>query len=668
VGKCVTPGKACKDSFDCDEGQYCEPTLEQCLPQPGVGNGNEACEFRPPVLPFNPKEEWHWESSPIRPEYNQVINTPMVMDLDNDKVPDVVIVTSKQGEEFKSTQLAFVRALNGNNGSEKWGAGVDAYKDEYAVNPRGTPAVGDIDGDGEIEIVAPKFGGGVIAFDSRGNKKWTSTRRDGTAYTGKFAKVTQDYEASVVALADMNNDGKAEVIVGGIVLDSTGKLVSDALIGRETWGANDETFGPVSIVADVDGNPNTTEQYVVTGGRAMHANGELWWPKKGQPPLLDGYPALADFDNDGTPELVVVTSKTEGATPRGYVRVQNAKTGEQIAELELPSNGKLGRGGPPTIADFDNDGVNEIGVANGNRYAVFEYDSKKVGNSKLSVKWQMATQDESSNVTGSSVFDFEGDGKAEVIYNDECYLRVYNGVDGKELFKLANSSATIHDMPVLVDVDGDNNTEFVVVANDSNHTKATDPVRCPYTAAEKPRHGVYVFGDANDRWVRTRKLWNQHAYHITNVDSSGRIPRVEPRNYESAESNNYRVSSAGEGVLNAPNLTVSLSASTASCPAAIELRAKVTNKGTLGVNAGVAVTFSMGNEGAGPSIGTLTTTRALLPGESEVVTFKQPDDKVTGAFYVVVDGASALASMAVNECKEDDNSASASAVRCPAPK
>jgi len=283
VGKCVTPGKACKDSFDCDEGQYCEPTLEQCLPQPGVGNGNEACEFRPPVLPFNPKEEWHWESSPIRPEYNQVINTPMVMDLDNDKVPDVVIVTSKQGEEFKSTQLAFVRALNGNNGSEKWGAGVDAYKDEYAVNPRGTPAVGDIDGDGEIEIVAPKFGGGVIAFDSRGNKKWTSTRRDGTAYTGKFAKVTQDYEASVVVFADMNNDGKAEVIVGGIVLDSTGKLVSDALIGRETWGANDETFGPVSIVADVDGNPNTTEQYVVTGGRAMHANGELWWPKKGQP-------------------------------------------------------------------------------------------------------------------------------------------------------------------------------------------------------------------------------------------------------------------------------------------------------------------------------------------------------------------------------------------------
>ena len=36
--------------------------------------------------------------------------------------------------------------------------------------------------------------------------------------------------------------------------------------------------------------------------------------------------------------------------------------------------------------------------------------------------------------TGSSVFDFEGDGSAEVLYNDECFLRVYNGRDGTTVF------------------------------------------------------------------------------------------------------------------------------------------------------------------------------------------------------------------------------------------
>ena len=58
----------------------------------------------------------------------------------------------------------------------------------------------------------------------------------------------------------------------------------------------------------------------------------------------------------------------------------------------------------------------------------------------VTLKWQSTTQDGSSNVTGSSVFDFEGDGKAEVVYNDECYFRVYNGADGMVLFETPSSS------------------------------------------------------------------------------------------------------------------------------------------------------------------------------------------------------------------------------------
>ena len=45
-------------------------------------------------------------------------------------------------------------------------------------------------------------------------------------------------------------------------------------------------------------------------------------------------------------------------------------------------------------------------------------------------------------MTGSPVFDFEGDGKAEVVYNDECHLYILSGEDGSELLKMANSSRT----------------------------------------------------------------------------------------------------------------------------------------------------------------------------------------------------------------------------------
>jgi hypothetical protein len=65
-------------------------------------------------------------------------------------------------------------------------------------------------------------------------------------------------------------------------------------------------------------------------------------------------------------------------------------------------------------------------VAGASQYVVYETNG--------AVKWSTAVSDYSSSVTGSSVFDFEGDGRAEVIYGDEYYLRIYRGVDGSELF------------------------------------------------------------------------------------------------------------------------------------------------------------------------------------------------------------------------------------------
>jgi len=313
--------------------------------------------------------------------------------------------------------------------------------------------------------------------------------------------------------------------------------------------------------------------------------------------------------------------------------------------------------------------VMEIAAANGTRYAVFEYDPSKPKGQKLSVKWDKATQDGSSNVTGSSVFDFDGDGSAEVIYNDECYSRIYRGTDGEELKRIPNSSATIHEMPVVVDVDGDNNSELVIVANDRNHVHGG--LKCAgyeeETPKATPRHGVFVYGDAHDKWMRTRRVWNQHAYHITNILADGRIPTVEPRSFTAAENNNYRVSAQGAGVYNAPDLRVDLEVSTAQCPTAIELRARVRNAGALGVPAGVKVRFFAGQDASGTLLAEKATTKALLPGASEIVTHAVPIAQGAGeAFYVEVEGATA--SGVINECLMDNNSAVAGSIRCPGVK
>lgn len=656
---CTNPGKACNDSFDCEENEFCEPTINKCLPQPtDVG----ACVIKPEVKPLALLLEWSWTGSTILPEYNQVINTPAVVDMDHDGVPEVLIVTSKNnGDAYDADKPGYLRLLEGRENpdapgsktpKEKWGAGVDAYKLENAVNPRGTPAVADFDGDGTIEIVAPRAGGGLIAFHSDGSLYWKST-------------TTYQPGSVTVAIADMDNDGIAEIVEGGLVFNSqTGELHTptvDTTNKQWLWGANDANYGPVSIIADVDGNDASREQYVVTGNRAYSKNGGVvLWDQFAKNGLTDGYPAIADLDKDGTPELVVIA--------QGTLRVQNALTGDVIDSITLPGTG---RGGPPTIAVFDKtDGFPAIASANGTKYNVFKYDATKPKGEKLSVKWSKDTQDGSSNVTGSSVFDFEGDGEAEVIYNDECYSRVYKGSTGEELYKIVNSSATIHEMPVLVDVDGDNNTELLVVANDVNH--ANNSVKCAaYNAAavppEVPRHGIFAYGDANDRWVRTRKVWNQHAYHITNILADGKLPKPEERSFVKEQNNDYRVSSQGKGVYNAPDIRVDLTVSTAECPTAIALIARVKNAGALGVPKGVKVSFYAGADATGALIEEKTTTKPLLPGESEVISVSYPTTGTpSSAFFVSVAGTPATG--VLDECLKDNNSGKAGGIRCPGVK
>ena len=136
-------------------------------------------------------------------------------------------------------------------------------------------------------------------------------------------------------------------------------------------------------------------------------------------------------------------------------------------------------------------------MAHSVRYVMFETDG--------SVKWESVSSDDQSAMTGSSVFDFEGDGSVEVIYGDQRYLRIYRGTDGAVLYELPKSSGTVYEYAIVADVDADGNAEIIA----------------PASAVYGPENGIFVIGDANDTWVNTREIWNQHTYHITNVNDDG---------------------------------------------------------------------------------------------------------------------------------------------------
>jgi hypothetical protein len=259
-----------------------------------------------------------------------------------------------------------------------------------------------------------------------------------------------------------------------------------------------------------------------------------------------------------------------------------------------------------------------------------------------------------------SPFDFQGDGAAEVTYNDECYARVYSGSDGAVLLQVQNSSATIHEYPLVVDADADGNSEILMTASLVGS--------CNNIPGYQQRKGVYLYGDAGDGWVPTRRVWTQHTYHVTNATSSGHVPVKESDNWTAPGLNNYRQNVQGEGVFNAPDLTVELSIGLGFCADQLELIATVRNEGASGVPAGLVVDFYEGQDATGTLLGSGVTDKALLPGGSTKVTLLVPAPAIdmTADYFVEVDEAS-KGDGAVLECNEDNNSDLTTAAACPSP-
>ncbi|HEY8427554.1 MAG TPA: VCBS repeat-containing protein, partial [Sandaracinaceae bacterium] len=595
------------------------------------------------------------------------------------------------------------------------------------------PAIGDLNGDGRPEIVAFKAGGGLVAFtydESAGawTVLWRSTRNDGTT---PYEPTGSGWAGP--SIYDLDDDGVPEVLRGGIVLDANGRLIDDS-IGQLPYSS-----GAFAVVANVDDDP-AAELVAGHGAWQWNASERRWEPETwSMGGTMAGHVALADFgDFPGAagwpptaPEVAVVTS--------GRVRVQTLDGTIVFGPVPIPMGGS---GGPPTIADFDGDGRPEVASAGGSAYAVFDLDctDAPVGECASGrtdgVLWFQRSQDQSSNVTGSSVFDFEGDGRAEVVYGDECFLRVYDGRTGEVVFSQSRSSCTWYENPVIADLDGDFNAEIVIGSNYNCGSAAsgvdcsgfglgprrTDPLfaglRCAEPSdclsgvcdagfcrctsddqccagagceraafvceappagtpgsgntcrASRPMGtlGIRVYRDAADRWVRSRMIWNQHAYHVTNVEEDGTIPRLGAArlNWLEPGLNNFRQNVQGEGhPEQAPDLT-SRGASPLTCAAdgTGTLSAQVCNRGTEPVGSDVSVGFYDGDPRAGGTRICQARTRGVLdPGACETVScpWATPPTGAPGiALWVVADDESDT-----GECYEGNNATVFEGVYCP---
>ncbi|HJL50917.1 MAG TPA: CARDB domain-containing protein, partial [Polyangiaceae bacterium LLY-WYZ-15_(1-7)] len=250
--------------------------------------------------------------------------------------------------------------------------------------------------------------------------------------------------------------------------------------------------------------------------------------------------------------------------------------------------------------------------------------------------------------TGSSVFDFDGDGNAEVVYADEQDFYILDGRNGDILFQdTQHESNTRLEMPIVVDVDNDGKSEVLVP-------------EAPRDEGAGVREGLLVWADADNNWVRTRRIWNQHSYHVTNVTEDGQIPRSEEPNWTNGRLNNFRQNVQPGGLFDAPDLFI-VEIDVVECDpgGTVTIGVTVGNRGALGVAAGVPVTASATPEGGDPvSLGVERTATFLLPGQQETVRFTwTPEGGFTFRNFTVsatVDD-DGMGGSEYNECDEENN-------------
>ena len=332
-------------------------------------------EFRNDLYIFNSTIDRIYITSDGSPyEANPGPGSPVLIDLDNDNVTEIIVATE------------------GHDPHPRSGRGYPSPKGLYAFDDSSiiwfqplpyptirttTPAIGDVDNDGNSDVVVTLNGvSDIIAYSVNGIGASEIWRKDITS---------SDLSTTSAAIGDVSGSANNEVIVAA----DNGVFALKGTDGSEIWHTvTDPITHSSPVISDIDNDgsndvvigSDTGKVYAFDGsgnimsGFPVSAERDVW-----------STPALVDLDGDGKKEIIV--GSWDGNVHAWY------SDGTIVNGFPIDVGSVISSS--PVVADIDNDGDLELAIGADN-FNVYVWN--------LNVKYPPVVSINSPNQ--SSVFDY----------------------------------------------------------------------------------------------------------------------------------------------------------------------------------------------------------------------------------------------------------------------